>query len=96
MQTCWATLGNCAHLRSVLIESRRLLYHQQNGKHNYLYPFIDVVDLESIHDIAFVVEEYPGIHGRIDLGVIGGTSKHTYDSVLLVRSTDEWGSEFIA
>ena len=23
------------------------------------------------HGIAFVVEEYPGIHGRIDLGIIG-------------------------
>ena len=74
---------------SVLIQSWRLLsYHQQNGKHNYLYyPFIDVVDLESIHGIAFVVEEYPGIHGRIDLGIIG-EHKHTYDSVLnLLRLT---------
>ena len=80
---------------SVLIESWRLSYYQRNGRHNYLYPFIDVVDLESIHDIAFVVEEYPGIHGRIDLGNIG-EHKHTYDSVLLVRSREEWGSEFIA
>jgi hypothetical protein len=81
---------------SVLIESWHLSYQQVQGRHQrYRYPVIDVVDLESIHDIAFVVEEYPGIHGVIDLEEIG-EHKHTYNSVLLVRPREQWGSEFIA
>jgi hypothetical protein len=80
---------------SVLIESWHLSYHQRQGQRRHLYPVIDVVDLESIHDIAFVVEEYPGIHGMIDLDNIG-EHKHTYNSVLLVRPRDQWGTEFIA
>jgi hypothetical protein len=82
---------------SVLIESWRLSYQQnkRGGQWRYRYPVIDVVELESIHDAALVVEEYPGIHDMIDLDTIG-EHKRTYDSVLLVRPREQWGSEFIA
>ena len=83
---------------SVLLEHWKLTYgvKDEGAKTDKktVYPFIDSVTLDCIHDRCFVVEENPGIHSKFDLINLGAL-ENIYKDVVLVRNRKWWGREFI-